>query len=224
MTRRATGGWWRSPLVGTAIVVSMLALTSCGDDDAATTAAPATAVTTTTISGTSPTAPITPTMSDAIAAVGTRYRFTAVVSVGGVVANHVEGAVFDGTGQYLVTSGASTVEYVVGPTGQWARTGEGPWAVLGGPAPVADPLSPLNRATAVTVVSSEGNDAVLDAVYPASELGFSGTTGDITVTITIQDGVLVELRYTAPVGADEALVVTTIDAAPDMTAITTPTL
>jgi hypothetical protein len=195
-----------------------------GGDGAAPTTITTTAPGATTVSstdGATATTPTEPTLSDAITAVGTRYEFTAVVTVGGVEASHVEGAVFDGTGQYLVTSRDTTVEYIVGPAGQWARTGAGPWAVLGGPAPVADPLTPLSHPTTVTVVSSDGGDSMLDAIYPASELGFAGTD-EVAVTITIVDGVLAEIRYAVAVGVDQGLVVTTIHAVPDMTPITTP--
>ena len=121
------------------------------------------------------------------------------MTLGGVETTHLGGSVYDGTGQYLVTSGGSTVEYIIGPAGQWARQGDAPWAVLAGPAPVVDPLTPLTHPSAVTVVSSDGDDAVLEATFAAAVLGFSGNE-DVVVTLTIVDGVLAEIRYTIPAG------------------------
>ncbi|MBI5156377.1 MAG: hypothetical protein HZA58_00035 [Acidimicrobiia bacterium] len=233
MTHPQRGSWWRSPLVGTAIVVSALLVTGCGDDTART----ATSVTTepltsSTSSGTtSPTGDTTatstpaadPTLSEALAAVGARYRFTAVVDVGGVVTTQVDGTVYDGSGHYLVTSGGTTVEYIIGPSGQWARQAEGAWTVLSGPAPVADPLTPLAHPTRIEVVSSDAGRVVLDATYPASALGFVGSD-EVVVTILIADGALAELRYQMPIGEDLATVLTTIDITSEVTPITAPTL
>ncbi len=153
---------------------------------------------------------------------GERYGFAASVTLGGVETTHLEGSVYDGTGQYLVTSGGSTVEYIIGPAGQWARQGDAPWAVLAGPAPVVDPLTPLTHPSAVTVVASDGDDAVLEATFAAAVLGFSGNE-DVVVTLTIVDGVLAEIRYTTPAGGDEAVVVTTINTDSAIAPITVPT-
>ena len=216
MTSRETGGRWRSLLLGAAIVASVIALGSCGDDGATTSTTPGTTAATTTV------APSDPNLADAVAAVGGRYGFTASVTVGSVETTHVEGSVYDGTGQYLVTSGDRVVEYIIGPSGQWAREGNELWAVLAGPAPVVDPLTPLAQPSALTVVSSDGDDAVLEATYPPSVLGFSGDE-DVVVTLTVVDGALAEIRYTVPAGAGEAVVVTTIDTDSEITPITVPT-
>ena len=232
MTHRVKDAWWRSPLVGTAIVALVLALASCGDDGGATTTLDTSITTTlattgsTTTTGSNPGTsppPVASSLSDAIAAVGGRYGFTAVVDIDGVIATRVDGTVYDGTGHYIVTSGDTAVEYIVGPAGQWARQGDGPWTVLAGPAPVVDPLTPLVQPSAITVVSVDAASTVLDATYPASTLGFVGDQ-DVVVTILIVNGTLSELRYRSPVGDELAAVFTYIDTTAEMTPITAPTL
>ncbi len=226
MTRPAIGRWWRSPLVGAAIVASMLMLTACGDEDASEIGEPTTTTgpgTPTTVAATTSSTPVDPVLAEAIAAVGGRYRFTAVVDIDGVVVNRVEGDLYDGIGRYLVTSGDTVIEYVISPDGQWARQGDGPWTVLSGPAQVVDPLTPLGHPIAVTLVSEEAGTATIDATYPPDTLGFAGAE-NIVVTISIVNGVLAELRYLAMVGSDLATVSTTIDADAEMTPVTIPTL
>jgi len=85
-----------------------------------------------------------------------------------------------------------------------------------------DRLMSSSSTVELTVVSSDGDDAVLEATYPPSVLGFSGDE-DVVVTLTVVDGALAEIRYTVPAGAGEAVVVTTIDTDSEITPITVPT-
>ena len=214
MTRRKTGRR-RSPVVGTAIALALLA-SACGDDATIATTIPpsTTAVASTTTTGAAD-------LSSAIAAVGSRYRFVASVSLNGTETTRVEGLLTDGTGRYLVTNAGTQVEYIVGPAGQWARQGDAPWTVLGGPAPVADPLAQLASPTTLTQISSSADGAVITATYPATALGFAGE-GEVRVALTIAGGVLAEIRYSAPVGTSAAVVVTTITPDPFAPPVTTP--
>ena len=217
-------GWWRSPGVGTATIVLALLLSGCGDDGSTPTSGgnvTTTMITPTSVATTSTSGAEYPEVAAAITAVGTRYRFTALVTVGGAENTRVEGVVYDGIGQYLVTTAGQTVEYIMGPAGQWARQGSGPWTVLAGPAPVVDPLGSLAHPVAVTVVSTQGATMLIDATYPGSALGFAGA-GDVVVQMVIVDGAIAETRYAVPLSDQEAAVVTTIESDAAMTPVTIP--
>lgn len=211
------------PYVGATVVLA-LALTACGDDaPAATTAAPSGSVTTAAPDATGTTsAPAADTgLADAIAAVGTRYGFTADVTLDGVVVTRVVGTVYDGDGSYLVAAGGSEVEYVVSNQGQWAREAGGDWTLLSSAAPLVDPLGPLATPLSSTVLHSNGDDAVVEAVYDGASLGFS-SGGEVTVTVTITNGAVSSISYDATVDDRLATVVTTFDPTADVAPIEVP--
>lgn len=160
-------------------------------------------------------------LADAVAGLGSRYRFVATITVGGSETTRVEGLITDGTGHYVVTVGTEQVEYLVGSTGQWLRPAGGSWTALSTAAPVGDPLAPLTSPTSIELVSEQGGALVLQASYPASELGFT-TGGDVLVTISVVDGILTEVRYVATVGGAEAEVVTVFTPDPEATTVTVP--
>jgi len=217
---------WRLPFRGAAIVAFALVLAACGGSTAPTTTTDAsTATTTSTAAGTTSSGAATATpeqvLLQGLIAVGERFAFTATVSIDGAVTTSVDGRVTNGTGHYEVTSGGTVVEYIIGPAGQWARQGDGDWTVLGGAAPLVDPLSSLASPSSVSIVSDTGGETVLDAIYSATDLGFADS-GDVLVTLTLRDGVLAGTRYVAAVGTQPATVETTFDTTGDIPDVTIP--
>lgn len=209
------------PLVG-AIVAMAIVVAGCGDDTpAATTVAPTATTATTDGAGASTVAPKDDLLDAALANVGTRYAFTATVTLDGAEATRIEGTVYDGVGAYVVTSGGASVEYVVSDQGQWAREAGGDWAVLSGAAPLVDPLDPLTRPLRTRVLDTNGANALVEATYDGATLGFSAG-GEVDVTITITDQAVTSISYDAPVGDGIAIVVTTFDGTADVAPIQVP--
>jgi len=209
------------PLVG-AIVV--LTLAACGDDTPAATTAVTAESTATTADGTgtaSTAAPRDAVLGDALDAVGTRYAFTATVTLDGAEVTMVEGTVYDGTGAYQVAAAGATVEYVASDEGQWARQPGGEWTVLSEAAPLLDPLDPLSRPIDVRVLDSSGDDALLEATYDGATLGFAGG-GRVDVSITITGGAVAAISYDVTVEGGTATVVTTFDGTADVSPIQVP--
>ena len=208
MTQRETGGWWRSPSVGAAIVA--FALASCGDDTATT--ATTTAAAPGTIATTAVSAPDASTATTAVTITSNgatprrgNHRGGREVRVRGLRdtrrrRDHPPRG-FGLRRNRTVLGDERQLHGRVHHRPGWpvGSPGGRPWAVLAGPAPVVDPLTPLTHPSAVTVVSSDGDDAVLEATFAAAVLGFSGNE-DVVVTLTIVDGVLAEIRYTTPAG------------------------
>lgn len=215
---------WRLPLVGAAIALS-LSLVACGDDAPAGT----TGTVGTTPVGNSSTTTLTPAtgpavdlLGAALETVGDRYAFTGTVTLNGAVVTEVTGTVYDGTGAFQVTSNDTVVDYVISDEGQWARqVGVEEWTALSGEAPLGDPLGPLATPLALTVLEENGNDALLEATYEGSTLGFS-EDGPVIVTVTITGGAVSSISYNARIGDGTAVVVTSFDGAADVAPIQVP--
>lgn len=207
------------PLVG-AIVAIVLA--ACGDATPAATTGPGDTTATSVSSGDDggqTTGEVS--LDEAITAVGTRYAFAATVTLDGSEVTRVEGVVYDGVGAYEVSSGGTTVDYVASDDGQWARQAGSEWTALAEAAPLIDPLDPLTRPLAVTVLETVGDDALVEATYDGATLGFA-TAGEVLVTVTITDGVVSVISYDVAVGGGIATVITTFDGTADVSPIQVP--
>jgi len=203
-----------------AIVAFGLVIAACGDDTpSATIGTGATAPTTAPSDAT--VTPQDPLLTAALDNVGTRYAFTATVTIDGVEATRVDGTVYDGIGTYVVTSGGQAVEYVASDQGQWAREAGGEWVSLSSAAPLVDPLGPLARPLSTRVLESDGGNALVEAVYDGAALGFA-TGGEVEVTITITDQAVASMTYSVPIGDGTATVVTTFDGTADVAPIQFP--
>ena len=157
---------------------------------------------------------------DGVAALKDGYDFTATVTVGEEEAATTTGRWYQGSSILTVASGAASVEYLITPTGQWARTTSGEWSQVEGEAPVADPLAPLSDPTSTRLESWDGATATVSAIYPAENLG---QTGDpIEASLTIVDGVLTELTYSFESDGVPVTVTTTFQPTADVTPITAP--
>jgi hypothetical protein len=201
-------------------------MAACGDDAATVTTQDqpmATGLTTAPTADTSDasTTPAESLLTNALDNVGARYAFTATVTLDGVETTGIVGTVYDGTGAYVVTSVSATVDYVVGPDGQWARQEGGVWTPLAAAAPLVDQLTPLAHPLRVDVIESDGDNALLVTAYTGTDLGFAAD-GEVTVTIVITGGAVTAISYEAPVGNGTATVTTTFDPTADVAPIQVP--
>lgn len=165
----------------------------------------------TTVPSTLPDVDVAAVLGDAIAATGDRYRYASTVEAGDEVLASIEGRVAGSGFDALIDAGDVPVEYRRTDEGEWVRQGEGEWSPLDpGPAPAAPPLLSLAAPIAGALISDEGATVVVDAVFSGTDLGAS--TEQVTVRITITDGVVRMIGYTTTLGegAGDTVTVATV--------------
>ena len=183
-------------------------------DTATTPTAAATTTTTTdraastTIAATTTTAPVDPDLvvSESLAASSANYRFTSVVLVGEQTLTTISGAVDGGSVAADVVTGSGEVSYVRTPDGEWVTGPDGEWVELEGEPPVAPPLGALVDAGNLVLESGDGTRGVFTgtlgpAAGEAQGLGFS---------LTVESGLVTEVRYQVDTGGEMAQVITTL--------------
>jgi hypothetical protein len=166
-----------------------------------------TVVTPTTVAG-STTVPVDvhAIFQQALAASSANYRFQSEVSVGDTPVTTIQGIVDGESVAADVTAGTSQVSYIRTPEGEWVTGPDEEWSALEGEAPVGPPLIGLSDVTGLELESTEGNSRVLLATLgPAA-----GPAAGAKVTMVLVGGLISEIRYQAPSGADIATVVTTV--------------
>jgi hypothetical protein len=165
------------------------------------------AVTSTVVLGTTITGPIdvAAVFTESLAASSANYRFASVVLIGEQTLTIIEGVV-DGTSVAAeIVTGSSAVSYVRTPDGQWITGSDGEWVELEGEPPTAPPLTLLADAGGLTLQTGDGNNGVF-----AGQLGpAAGTAQGIAFSITIENGLITEIRYQVDTGGDIAQVITT---------------
>ncbi len=201
----------------------LVVVTACSSAPAATTTTALSVTTRPPVpSETSPEAP--PDAPDllrrAVAALQDGYRFTATVVVDGQVAASTDGRWQRGSSLLTVESGAATVDYLITPEGQWARTTGGEWSQVEEASPVGDPVTPIAEPLSAELLAWDGTTARILARYPAERLGRSGDP--IDVTLMVVDGVLTELTYTFEADGAQVEATTTFTPDPNGPAITSP--
>ncbi len=160
-------------------------------------------------------------LTEAIAAVGTRYEFDSSVDLTGGTLTLVAGRIYDDSSAFLITTVGSELEYVITPQGRWVREPDDQWVVLQEGAPVADPLSPLANPTAIEVLAADDTTVTLAATYAGETLGFP-EANQVSVELVIAGSRLISLRYQTAVGQDIATVETIISTSLDIEPVVAP--
>jgi hypothetical protein len=190
-----------------------LVLLACGGE-AATTTVTASAPTTSALIVTTTTAPVATTQSvdvdavfiEALGATSANYAFQSVVSVGDTEVTTIQGVVDGESVAADISAGSSSVSYIRTPEGEWVTGPDEEWSVLEGEAPAGAPLVGLSDATDLVLESVDGaSQVVLATLGPAA-----GPAAGARVSIAIIDGLIAEITYQAPWGADTASVVTSV--------------
>jgi hypothetical protein len=210
-TRRRWGGSRILPIV-------FVVLAACTTSGGGTTSVPGTIATTTTstidrassttIAATTTTAPVDPALvvSESLAASSANYRFTSVVLVGEQTLTTITGAVDGSSVAAEVVTGSGEVSYIRTPDGEWVTGPDGEWVELEGEPPVAPPLGALVDAGNLVLESGDGTRGVFtgtlgSAAGEAQGLGFS---------LTVESGLVTEVRYQVDTGGEMAQVITTL--------------
>jgi hypothetical protein len=145
------------------------------------------------------------TVSAALTASGANYRFTSIVLVGEQTLTSIDGVV-DGTAVAArIETGASELSYVRTAEGEWVTEADGEWVILEGEPPVAAPLGALADAEQLTLESGDAVQGVFTGVLgPAA-----GPAQGVPFSLTIENGVVSEIRYEVDTGGEIAQVITT---------------
>lgn len=193
------------PLLG----ITAIAITACGGTSSAaststtTEATPVTtqvSVATTSEAASIPVevAPDTPSpqaiLDEAISNLGGSYLFSSEVVVDGVVASLAQGRnVGDATEVRLDQEDTSLIYRSIGDQ-RWVLVPDESWVQLADSTVSTSPLAGLDLPKSVALISTDNGVTILSAVYDPSVLSLS-TPGDLTVTLTITNGVLTNLDY-----------------------------
>jgi hypothetical protein len=198
------------------LLVLVAGCTSAADDPGSTagtvvgTSAPTTiqAPTTLPAESTTTTVPVDPTamVSDGLAASSSNYRFSSVVLVGEDTLTTITGVV-DGTSVAAeIATGTGVVSYVRTPDGEWVTGPDGEWGALEGEAPVSAPLATLSDSTDLSLESGDlAGGVVTGRLGPAA-----GTAQGVPFSLTIENGLVTEIRYQVESSAGPAQVITTL--------------
>jgi len=199
----------------------LLLLAGCATDGGAGSTTNVTAASTTTSStsttSTLPSTTVAPTqttlpldavavVTDSLAASSANYRFTSVVLVGERTLTTMTGVVDGSSVAAEIVTGTSEVAYVRTADGEWATGPDGEWVELEGTPPVEAPLAGLTDATDLVLESGDAEQGVFTgALGPAA-----GDAAGLAFTLTLEDGLVTEIRYQVDTGGELAQVITTL--------------
>jgi hypothetical protein len=154
------------------------------------------------------TVPVDPTamVADGLTASSSNYRFSSVVLVGEDTLTTITGVV-DGTSVAAeIATGTGVVSYVRTPDGEWVTGPDGEWGALEGESPVAAPLATLADPTDLVLESGDlAGGVVTGRLGPAA-----GTAQGVPFSLTIENGLVTEIRYQVESSAGPAQVITTL--------------
>ncbi|HEX9864287.1 MAG TPA: hypothetical protein VGC03_04905 [Acidimicrobiia bacterium] len=167
-----------------------------------------TVVATTTTSEVTTTVPVDPvvTVGESLAASSSNYRFTSLILVGEQTLTTIEGVVDGNSVAAAIGTGTGEVSYIRTPDGEWVTGADGEWVALEGAPPVAPPLGALVDAGDLALVSGNGTTGVFTGVLgPAA-----GAAQGLPFTLTVEAGLVTEIRYEVDTGGELAQVITTL--------------
>lgn len=145
-------------------------------------------------------------VGDSLAATSANYRFSSVVLVGEQTLTTITGNVDGGSVAAEISTGSGAVSYVRTPDGEWVTGADGEWVPLEGEPPVSPPLAALVDANDLRLESGDATGGVLTGLLgPAA-----GPAQGVPFSLTIQNGLVTEIRYQVESSAGPAQVITTL--------------
>jgi hypothetical protein len=144
-------------------------------------------------------------LGDSLSATSQNYRFSSVVLVGEDTLTTIDGVVDGQEVAAEVSTGTGSVSYVRTTEGEWVTDSEGAWVALEGEPPVSAPLSALTDAGNLMVVSSDGVNGLFTGTLGPG----SGEAEGLAFSVTIEQGLISEIRYQVENGGQTAQVITT---------------
>jgi hypothetical protein len=156
-------------------------------------------------------------LSTALGALAAGYTFDTTITVGGKQATHAHGRTLGDASDFVVESNGAAITYRTVPPRSWVLQPGKAWVAVDSGAPDGNPLDALRRPTSVTASA----DGQLQATYPASALGLTGTD-PVMVALTLASDGSVQARYTARTASGDATSQTTLTPAPAQQPIVAP--
>lgn len=160
-------------------------------------------------------------LQQGLAALSAGYHFTSSVTVNGAQTLVADGDRVGDASRLTITSNNATLSYVITSTGNYVKPGDGDWERLDVPPATTDPLTALAAASAVTALPPTDGYVQVRVTVPATALGIAAD-GAVDVDVTLQNGSIVQVTYTAAVEGGNATVITQIGPITDPTPITPP--
>jgi uncharacterized Zn-binding protein involved in type VI secretion len=145
-------------------------------------------------------------LGDSLAASSANYRFTSVVLVGEQAVTTISGVVDGNSVAAEIGTGSSEVSYIRTPEGEWVTGAGGEWVALDGEPPVEPPLAALVDAGGLVLQSGDGTTGVFTGALGLA----AGSAQGLPFTLTIEQGLIVEIRYEVDTGGENAQVITTL--------------
>ena len=180
--------------------------------------------TSTTVAATTATSAVTTTVNpvvtvgESLAASSANYRFTSLILVGEQTLTTIEGIVDGNSVAAAIGTGSGEVSYIRTPDGEWVTGANGEWVALEGEPPVAPPLGVLVDAGDLALVSGDGTTGVFTGVLgPAA-----GDAQGLPFTLTVEEGLVTEIRYEIDTGGELAQVITTLSEIGSAGSVTAP--
>jgi len=181
--------------------------TTTAVDEPSTPTSTTVAVTSTTIAENTTTVLIDPVavVGESLAASSFNYRFTSVVLIGEETLTTIAGIVDENSVAAVIGTGSTEVSYIRTSDGEWVTEADGAWVELEGEPPVTPPLAALVDAADLVLESGDGTRGVFTGVLGRA----AGPARGIPFSLTVEDGVVTEIRYQVDTGGERALVITT---------------
>jgi hypothetical protein len=180
--------------------------------------------TSTTVAATTTTSEVTTTVNpvvtvgESLAASSANYRFTSLILVGEQTLTTIEGVVDGNSVAAAIGTGTGEVSYIRTADGEWVTGADGEWVALEGEPPVTPPLGALVDAGDLALVSGNGTTGVFTGVLgPAA-----GTAQGLPFTLTVEAGLVTEIRYEVDTGGELAQVITTLSEIGSAGSVTAP--
>jgi hypothetical protein len=180
--------------------------------------------TSTTVAATTTTSEVTTTVNpvvtvgESLAASSANYRFTSLILVGEQTLTTIEGVVDGNSVAAAIGTGTGEVSYIRTADGEWVTGADGEWVALEGEPPVTPPLGALVDAGDLALVSGNGTTGVFTGVLgPAA-----GAAQGLPFTLTVEAGLVTEIRYEVDTGGELAQVITTLSEIGSAGSVTAP--
>lgn len=149
------------------------------------------------------------------------YTYTATVKVGKSTVSTAKGRSVDGSSEFVLNTGGSSVTYRAIPPKAWVEQAGKVWVAVSGSVPAGSPIAGFRNPAQVTVVSDDASGLTVDASYPPAALGLAGSK-PVLVRLVVAPDHTVTMTYTTTVGQDAAATTSVFTPQPGLAPITAP--
>jgi len=150
------------------------------------------------------------------------YTYDTQITVAGNVASQVTGRWVGGASEFILEAAGQSVTYRAIPPQAWVLKPGSAWVEVTGGLPSGDPVAMLAKPAGLQVISNAADALVVDATYPPSALGLTGTAV-VTVRLTLAADGSVTASYTTQMSTGPAISTTVLKPASGLAPVVAPT-